>query len=542
MLATNESSEWKALREHFEETASKLNLSELFAKDKNRAAIFSTRINVPHSGSVLFDYSKHWINEETKELLIELAKSVNIEAKRDAMFNGDKINTTENRAVLHCALRGQPSEFNFAVDGVNVGEAVAKEKRRFLSIADSIRSGQWKGFTGKAITDIVNIGIGGSDLGPAMATLALSPWSEGLKCHFVSNIDGQHIGTVLNSINPETTLFIIVSKTFTTQETLRNAETARQWFFAKGGKPEHVCKHFIAVSTNVQKVKEFGIDVENGMVGFWEWVGGRYSVWSAVGLSLAMSIGSEGFEQFLSGARAVDEHFKSTPLEENIPVLMALLSCWYVNYFKAQSHAVLPYEQALSRFPAYLQQLEMESNGKSCQLNGQPVSHLTCPVIWGEPGTNGQHAFYQMLHQGTMFVPCDFLVGRRPQLDSIGDSESIAKQHHQMLLSNFLAQSRALMLGRPDVQGPRLFSGNRPSTSIVYDRLTPSVLGALIALYEHKVFVLGCLWNVNSFDQFGVELGKEMAGELLPLITGADKDTAKVDSSTRNLLHFIQSV
>lgn len=541
MLAINESPEWKALRAHFEKAGSALNLKELFDQDKNRASNFSTTIQIPNSGPLLFDYSKHLITKETVELLVKLAQSANLEAKREAMFKGEKINSTEKRAVLHTALRGAASQYDFEVDGLNVGKAVSEEKRRFLSIADSVRSGEWKGFTGKRITDIVNIGIGGSDLGPAMAYLALSPADSPVRCHFVSNIDGQHIGSVLNNVNSETSLFIIVSKTFTTQETLRNAETARQWFFTHGGNQEAVSKHFIAVSTNAEKVKQFGIDVNRGMVGFWEWVGGRYSVWSAVGLSLAMAIGSEAFEQFLTGARAVDEHFRSTPLESNIPVLMALLSLWYVDFFKAQSHAILPYEQALARFPAYLQQLEMESNGKSCTLKGDSVTRPTCPVIWGEPGTNGQHAFYQLLHQGTVFVPCDFMAGRHPRDASIGGNADLAVEHHKMLLSNFLAQSRALMLGRPSgaqVPPPKQFSGNRPSTSILYDRLTPATLGALIALYEHKVFVLGCLWNINSFDQFGVELGKEMAGELLPLLTGSG-DTANLDSSTRNLLQFI---
>jgi glucose-6-phosphate isomerase len=494
---------------------------------------------------LVYDYSKNLVSSETLELLAGLAKRVGVEERRDAMFRGEKINVTENRSVLHVALRAlTKQEFDFKVDGVNVAQAVLEEKEKFLNIAEAVRCGRWTGFTGKRITDVVNIGIGGSDLGPAMACLALAPPDAPIKCHFVSNIDGHHIGDVLAKTHPETTLVVIVSKTFTTQETLRNAETARKWFHCTSGCADNsaIAKHFIAVSTNAEKVRQFGIDTEKGMVGFWDWVGGRYSVWSAVGISLAVAIGRKAFEEFLEGAACIDEHFRTAPLLQNVPVLMALLGIWYVNFHGCQSHAVLPYEQALSRFPAYLQQLEMESNGKGVRAEGSGVTYATCPVIWGEPGTNGQHAFFQLLHQGTVMVPCDFLAGRLPRDDPIGGCKGLAGTHHKMLLANFLAQSRALMLGRPAgqaVTSHRRFSGNRPSSTFLYEQLTPAVLGALIALYEHKVFVQGIIWNINSFDQFGVELGKEMAGELLALF---DKEQLPddLDQSTAQLLQFIK--
>jgi glucose-6-phosphate isomerase len=535
---------WKALKE--ERKAWKgLHLRDLFAKDKKRADRFSLEFD-----DLLLDYSKNLIRPQTMKLLIKLAKENGVELMRDALFAGDKINLTEDRAVLHSALRNQ-SERPVWVDGHDVMPDVRDVLNRMRSFADRVRTGKWKGFTGKPITDVVNIGIGGSDLGPAMVCLALRPYGGNINAHFVSNVDPSHLHDILEDLDPATTLFIIASKTFTTQETLLNAGAARTWLLDAAKKDvKAVAKHFVAVSTNEQAVREFGIDTDH-MFGFWDWVGGRYSLWSAIGLPIALYIGMDEFEELLGGAFDMDEHFRTAPLAENMPVILAVLGIWYNNFWDAQSYAVLPYEQRLSRFPAYLQQLDMESNGKGVTREGKPVKTSTGPVLFGEPGTNGQHAFYQLIHQGSKLIPCDFLAA--------AESHNNINGQHAVLLSNFLAQTEALMRGKTGAEVEtelteagmskreikallphKIFPGNRPTNSLLYRKLTPRTLGRLIALYEHKVFVQGVIWNINSYDQWGVELGKQLAKVILPELESTTATQAH-DGSTNRLINKIHA-
>jgi glucose-6-phosphate isomerase len=535
---------WKKLVEH-QKTIAPLHMRELFAKDPGRFAKLSLRL-----GDLLLDYSKHRVTDETMELLRGLAREAGVEAMRDKMFAGEPINLTEGRAVLHVALR------NFSSRQINVaGKDVMPEVRAALNhmsaFSDSVRSGAWKGFSGKPIRSIVNIGIGGSDLGPVMVTEALRPYGrDDLDIHFVSNVDGSHIAEVLKRVDAETTLFLVASKTFTTQETMANAHSARAWFLERAKDEKHIAKHFVALSTNAKEVAKFGISTDNMFV-FWDWVGGRYSLWSSIGLSIALAIGFENFHALLEGAHEMDEHFRSAPLDKNLPVTLALLGVWYNNFFGAETHAILPYDQYLSRFPAYFQQGDMESNGKRVTRDGKVVDYQTGPVIWGEPGTNGQHAFYQLLHQGTKLVPADFLASV--------DTHNPIGEHHTLLLANFLAQTEALMKGKTEAEARaeleasgmtgealeelvphKIFPGNRPPTSLLYQKLDPRTLGKLIALYEHKIFVQGILWNVNSFDQWGVELGKKLANAILPELRAAG-DVSSHDASTNALIGDIKA-
>ncbi len=534
---------WQALEQHRDEMRD-VHMRDLFAADPNRFDKFSLRWQ-----GFLLDYSKNRITERTRELLLALARARDVEGWRERMFNGDKINVTEDRAVLHVALRNRANR-PIRVDGEDVMpevNAVLAKMRRFT---EAVRGGQWTGYTGEAITDVVNVGIGGSDLGPVMVCEALRHYARpDLRVHFVSNVDGTHISETLKRVRPETTLFLIASKTFTTQETMTNAHTARDWFLAAAADEAYVAKHFAALSTNGEAVTRFGIDPDN-MFEFWDWVGGRYSLWSAIGLSIALYIGMDRFEELLAGAHAMDEHFRTAPLEQNMPVTLALLGVWYSNFLGAQSHAILPYDQYLHRFPAYFQQGDMESNGKGVDRGGERVDYDTGPVIWGEPGTNGQHAFYQLIHQGTRLIPADFIAPM--------ESHNPVGNHHMLLLSNFFAQTEALMKGktaaeasaeleREGLSGAALkallphkcFPGNRPTNSILIDKLTPHNLGALIALYEHKIFTQGIIWNINSFDQWGVELGKQLAKAIQPELESA-ADVASHDSSTNGLInHYL---
>jgi glucose-6-phosphate isomerase len=517
-------------------------MRDLFAADPDRFGRFS----IPWEDMIV-DYSKHRITQETMSLLQSLARESEVGAWRDRMFAGEKINFTEDRAVLHVALRNRSGR-PVVTGGEDVMPGVRKVLSHMREFSDALRTGAWKGCTGKQITDVVNIGIGGSDLGPVMVTEALKPYAApGIRSHFVSNVDGTHIAATLKPLAPETTLFIIASKTFTTQETIANARTAREWFLAWVHDEGAIAKHFVALSTNEQEAVKFGIDRRN-MFGFWDWVGGRYSLWSAIGLSIAVSIGMDHFEELLAGAYAMDEHFRTAVPEKNIPVILALLGVWYNNFFAAPTHAILPYDQYLHRFPAYFQQGDMESNGKRTSRAGEFVDYATGPVIWGEPGTNGQHAFYQLIHQGTRLIPVDFiapLVSHNP----VGD-------HHRLLLSNVFAQAEALMKGKTadevrseltaaGMKGEaiekllphKVFEGNRPSTTILVQKITPRSLGSLIAMYEHKIFVQGIIWNINSFDQWGVELGKQLAGKILPELESEAPVTSH-DSSTRGLINF----
>ena len=539
---------WQALCRH-QKTIAASSMRDLFAQDTNRFDKFSFQLD-----DMLFDFSKHRINDETLPLLMQLAREAQLENWRDRMFAGEKINITENRAVLHTALRNR-SNRPVLVDGVDVMPEVNAVLAQMRDFSEKVRAGAWLGYTGKRITDVVNIGIGGSDLGPVMVCDALKPYaSADLAVHFVSNIDGAHLMRALEKCQPETTLFIVASKTFTTQETMTNAISARTWFLNKAQDNAHVAKHFVALSTNAKAVTDFGIDQAN-MFAFWDWVGGRYSLWSAIGLSIALYVGMDHFEALLSGAHEMDQHFQTAPLEENMPVIMALIGIWYNNFFDVATHAILPYDQGMSRFPAYLQQADMESNGKFICRDGKRIQYKTGPVIWGEAGTNGQHAFYQLIHQGTQVVPCDFLM-------PVHSHYAIGKHgyaHHKILLANFLAQTQALMLGKtPDEarlelqeQGltgaelenllpHKVFEGNRPSTSILFDKLTPNTLGKLIALYEHKIFVQGMIWDINSYDQWGVEYGKQIAQEILPLLT-SDGVVTSFDSSTNGLINYTKS-
>lgn len=515
-------------------------LKDLFAADDFRFEKYSIEFN-----DLLLDYSKNRVNDETLALLRQLAKECQLGAAIEAMFQGEKINETEGRQVLHTALRNQSGKAIF-VDGQDVMKDVQAVLAQMESFTNRILSGEWKGYTGKTITDVVNIGIGGSDLGPVMVTEALKAYRTHLNMHFVSNVDGTHIAEAIKNLDPETTLFLIASKTFTTQETMANANTARDWFLASGAQQTDVAKHFAALSTNTAAVSAFGIDTQN-MFQFWDWVGGRYSLWSAIGLSISLAVGFDNFKELLTGAYEADEHFRTASFEENIPVTLALLGIWYNNFFEAESHAILPYDQYLHRFAAYFQQGDMESNGKCVDRNGNAIDYQTGPIIWGEPGTNGQHAFYQLIHQGTKLIPCDF-IAPAISLNPIG-------QHHQMLLSNFFAQTEALMNGKSEevvvaelqaagkseeeierLKAFKVFEGNRPSNSILLKKVTPRSLGTLVALYEHKIFVQGIIWNVFSFDQWGVELGKQLAGQILPELASEDIITSH-DSSTNGLIN-----
>jgi glucose-6-phosphate isomerase len=524
---------WKSLAAHSRQIR-KLHLRKLFAADRNRGDRFTA------VGAGLFlDYSKNRITEKTLNLLMQLAGESGLGAKRDAMFAGQKINVTENRAVLHIALRA-PKNASILVDGKNVVPEVHAVLDKMAAFSNRIRSGEWKGHTGKPIRNVVNIGIGGSDLGPVMAYEALRHYSKReMTFRFVSNVDGTDFVEAVHDLNPAETLFIVSSKTFTTLETMTNAETARDWLLkGLGGDKKAVAKHFVAVSTNAEKVSAFGIDTAN-MFGFWDWVGGRYSMDSAIGLSTMLAVGPDGFRALLVGFHEMDEHFRNTSFERNLPVLMGLLAVWYTDFFDAQTVAVLPYSQYLKRFPAYLQQLTMESNGKHVTLDGRTVAYNTGAIFWGEPGTNGQHSFYQLIHQGTRLIPCDFI--------AFGHALTPLGRHQDMLLANVLAQAEALAFGKtakevkaegtPDWLAPhRVFEGNRPSNLILAERLTPEILGALIALYEHSVFVQGAIWNINSFDQWGVELGKALAQRIIPELESKKEPVLKHDSSTNNLI------
>ncbi|WP_159730114.1 glucose-6-phosphate isomerase [Sphingobacterium sp. 18053] len=537
---------YKNLAQHFDSlsglssNSEKKDLRALFAADPARFEKFSIAFE-----DILLDYSKNRITEETKVLLVQLAKECGLADAIAAMFSGERINVTENRPVLHTALRNQ-SDQPVYVDGKDVMPDVKRVLAQMKAFTEKIISGQWKGYTGKEITDVVNIGIGGSDLGPVMVTEALKAYKTRLNVHFVSNVDGTHIAETLKAVDPETTLFLIASKTFTTQETMANAHTAKDWFLASGALQEDVAKHFAALSTNTEAVRAFGIDTQN-MFEFWDWVGGRYSLWSAIGLSISLAIGFDNFEDLLKGAYDADVHFKETSFESNIPVILALLGVWYNNFFQAESHAILPYDQYLHRFAAYFQQGDMESNGKYVDRNGQQVDYQTGPIIWGEPGTNGQHAFYQLIHQGTKLIPCDFIAPAN-SLNPIGN-------HHQLLLSNFFAQTEALMNGKTEeevvaefkkagksdqeieaLKAYKVFEGNRPTNSILFKIMTPRTLGRLIAFYEHKIFVQGVIWNIYSFDQWGVELGKQLANQILPELSDANTVTSH-DSSTNGLIN-----
>ncbi|MDI9879755.1 glucose-6-phosphate isomerase [Flectobacillus longus] len=515
-------------------------LKELFTADSERFEKYSIRFE-----DILVDYSKNLVNEKTKAALIALANECELDDAIERMFTGDLINKTENRAVLHVALRNR-SNTPIAVGGEDVMPAVNAVLDKMKDFSEKVISGAWKGYSDKAITDVVNIGIGGSDLGPVMVTEALKPYKNHLNLHFVSNVDGTHIAEVLKKVNPETTLFLIASKTFTTQETMANAHSARDWFVANGGSLEAVAKHFVAISTNEKEVVKFGIDSAN-MFGFWDWVGGRYSLWSAIGLSIVLSIGFENFIELLEGAHAMDKHFRTTDFNENIPVILALVGIWYNNFFDADSHALLPYDQYMHRFAAYFQQGDMESNGKYVGRDGKAVDYQTGPIIWGEPGTNGQHAFYQLIHQGTKLIPCDFLAPAQ--------SQNVIGNHHQLLLSNFFAQTEALMNGKTyeevvaefekagksaeeiaELAPFKVFQGNRPTNSILFKKLTPRTLGSLVAMYEHKIFVQGVIWNIFSYDQWGVELGKQLANKILPELASEDSITSH-DSSTNGLIN-----
>ncbi len=530
---------WRALQQHYQAIRD-IHMRDLFAADPQRFQRFSVQFE-----DLLLDYSKNRITQETMALLIDLARQAGLADAIEAMFQGKKINVTEHRAVLHVALRNR-SNHPIWVDGQDVMPKVNGVLARMRRFSEAVRSGQWRGFSGKPITDVVNIGIGGSDLGPRMVVRALTPYHHPrLRVHFVSNVDGTDIAETLATLNPETTLFLIASKTFTTQETMTNAHTARDWFMLAARDASAIAKHFVAMSTHRERVMAFGIDPEN-MFEFWDWVGGRYSLWSAIGLSIALAVGFDQFEALLAGAHAMDQHFRTAAFEENIPVILGLLGVWYNNFFGAETHAVLPYDQTLELLPAHLQQLDMESNGKSVTLDGQWVDYQTGPILWGRPGTNGQHAFYQLIHQGTKLIPADFLAPAQ--------SHHPIGRHHDILIANFLAQTEALMKGKTEeevraelqAQGipedqlallapAKTFPGNRPTNSMLFKKLTPRTLGSLIAMYEHKVFVQGVIWRINSFDQMGVELGKVLAKAILPELEGPEPVHTH-DSSTNGLI------
>ncbi|XP_029464231.1 glucose-6-phosphate isomerase [Rhinatrema bivittatum] len=550
MAALSSDPVFQKLRQWYNAHAAGLNMRQMFENDPDRFKTFSLTLNTGE-GNILLDYSKNRITEDVMKLLIGLAKSRGVEHAREKMFTGEKINFTENRAVLHIALRNRSNK-PILLDGKDVMPDVNAVLDKMKQFTQRVRSGEWKGYTGKAITDVVNIGIGGSDLGPLMVTEALKPYSKGgPRVWFVSNIDGTHVAKTLAELNPETTLFIIASKTFTTQETITNAETAKEWFLSSAKDASAVAKHFVALSTNAPKVKDFGIDTAN-MFGFWDWVGGRYSLWSAIGLSISLHIGFENFEKLLAGAHWMDNHFHSAPLEKNAPVILAMLGVWYINCYGSETHALLPYDQYMHRFAAYFQQGDMESNGKYITRTGARVDYNTGPIVWGEPGTNGQHAFYQLIHQGTRMIPCDFLIPVHTQHPIRNGL------HHKILIANFLAQTEALMKGKSADEARKelhaagmsgdslekllphkVFEGNRPTNSIVFSKLTPFMLGVLIALYEQKIFVQGVVWDINSYDQWGVELGKQLAKKIEPELE-SDAPVTSHDSSTNGLINFIK--
>jgi glucose-6-phosphate isomerase len=531
---------WRALNDYYNANKG-IKVKNLFAQDPDRYNKYHVEM-----GDILFDYSKNIITEETLSYLLQLANDCQVKQATEAMFNGELINETENRAVLHTALRNF-SKTPVYTEGTDVMPLVKKVLRKMKTFSEAVHSGEHRGYTGKRIKYIVNIGIGGSDLGPYMVTEALKPyWVEDIQTYFVSNVDGTHIAETLKKVKPERTLFLIASKTFTTQETMTNAHTARQWFLKTAKNEKHIAKHFVALSTNEKEVTKFGIDKKN-MFEFWDWVGGRYSLWSAIGLSIVLTIGYKNFEQLLKGAHYTDNHFRETAFDKNVPVLMALIGFWYTNFFGSQTEAILPYDQYMHRFPAYFQQGNMESNGKSIDRNGERVEYATGPVIWGEPGTNGQHAFYQLIHQGNLLIPCDFIAPAQSH-NPIGD-------HHQKLISNFFAQTEALMNGKSEEEAQKelekqglpmekiskllpfkMFSGNQPTNSFLIRKITPFTLGQLIALYEHKIFVLGVIWNIYSFDQWGVELGKQLANKVLPELENEDTISSH-DSSTNGLVN-----
>ncbi|KAI5631128.1 phosphoglucose isomerase domain-containing protein [Phthorimaea operculella] len=552
---------FQKLQDFYALNSEKINIQQLFQQDPERFQKFSLRLKTPSDGDILLDYSKNRVDGAVMALLLHLARSRGVEQARDAMFKGEKINFTEDRAVLHTALRNRANT-PVMVNGADVMPDVNAVLAHMKEFSNQVISGQWKGYTGKTITDVVNIGIGGSDLGPLMVTEALKPYANHLKVHFVSNIDGTHLAEVLKKLNAETALFIVASKTFTTQETITNATSAKSWFLEKAQDPSAVAKHFVALSTNKEKVTAFGINPDN-MFGFWDWVGGRYSLWSAIGLSIALHVGFDNFERLLEGAFFMDQHFTTAPLEENAPVILALLGVWYHNLHGCETHALLPYDQYLHRFAAYFQQGDMESNGKSVTRSGAPASS-TGPIVWGEPGTNGQHAFYQLIHQGTRLIPCDFIAAAQTHNPIAGGV------HHKILLANFLAQTEALMKGKtaeetealmkgktaeeakaeleksgmaPEAVAKilphKVFKGNRPTNSIVVKKITPFTLGALIAMYEHKIFTQGIIWDINSFDQWGVELGKQLAKLIEPELQDG-KPVSSHDGSTNGLINFLK--
>lgn len=531
---------WQALNDHYTSIKG-IKVKNLFSADPERYNKFHIE-----AGDILFDYSKNIISDETLSLLLQLANECQVKQATEAMFNGEIINETENRAVLHTALRNFSKQAVFT-EGADVMPLVKKVLRKMKTFSEAVHDGEHRGYTGKRIKYIVNIGIGGSDLGPYMVTEALKPyWHEDIQTYFVSNVDGTHIAETLKKVKPERTLFLIASKTFTTQETMTNAHTARKWFLETAKDEKHIAKHFVALSTNEKEVTKFGIDKKN-MFEFWDWVGGRYSLWSAIGLSIVLTIGYKNFEQLLKGAHYTDNHFRETAFDKNIPVLMAVIGLWYTNFFGSQTEAILPYDQYMHRFPAYFQQGNMESNGKSIDRNGEHVEYATGPVIWGEPGTNGQHAFYQLIHQGNLLIPCDFIAPAQTH-NPIGD-------HHQKLISNFFAQTEALMNGKTEEEAQKelekqglpleqitkllpfkMFAGNQPTNSFLIKKITPFTLGQLIALYEHKIFVQGVIWNIYSFDQWGVELGKQLANKVLPELEKEDVISSH-DSSTNALIN-----
>jgi len=540
MTALEKMPSWEALKKHYGQMQD-VRMRDLFAADPQRFERYSFQFE-----ELLLDYSKNRINDETLRLLFTLARDSDLPAWIDRMFNGEAINFTEHRAVLHTALRNRSNKPVY-VDGENVMPEVNRVLEQMRAFTQRVREGTWKGYTGQAITDVVNIGIGGSDLGPVMVTEALIPYGDRLAVHFVSNVDGSQITDTLARLNPESTLFLVASKTFTTQETITNAMQARSWLLASAPDDSAVARHFVALSTNREAVQAFGIDPVN-MFEFWDWVGGRYSLWSAIGLSIALYVGMDRFEELLAGAHEMDLHFRSAPLEKNMPVVLAMLGIWYHNFFDADSHAILPYDEHLHRLPAYLQQADMESNGKRITRNGEVTDYATGPIIWGEPGTNGQHAFFQLVHQGTLLIPTDFLTAVNPH-------HSLAEQH-KILFSNYIAQTEALMRGKNEAEARadmvaeglsgaeieqllphKIFPGNKPSNSLLYPRLTPRLLGMLIALYEHKIFVQGIVWQINSFDQWGVELGKQLA-KVIQQELGQPQAHGEHDASTLGLLAF----
>ncbi|KZS97113.1 glucose-6-phosphate isomerase [Sistotremastrum niveocremeum HHB9708] len=550
-LASNYTA-WKKLQSIYDSQRSELVLKQLFAADPQRFAKFSKTYHstVGPETTFLLDYSKNLITEDVLSTLFSLAREAGVEKTRDAMFSGAHINTSEDRAVLHIALRDIAPSENWGIQEAGANE-VKEVLAHIKNFTDKVRSGEWTGYTGKRITTIVNIGIGGSDLGPVMVTEALKPYAHpDLTAHFVSNIDGTHLAETVKLCDPETTLFIVASKTFTTQETITNAESARSWFLATAKDKAHVAKHFVALSTNAKAVSAFGISTDN-MFKFWDWVGGRYSLWSAIGLSIALVIGYENFEQLLLGAHGMDRHFKETPLENNLPVILALIGIWYNDFYGSQTHALLPYDQYLHKFADYFQQGDMESNGKFITKDGNRVDYQTGPIIWGASGTNGQHSFYQLVHQGTKLIPADFIAPATTHNPHVGD---VSSKHHRILLSNFFAQPEALAFGKTEEEvkkelgagasealiKSKVFEGNRPSNSILFPLLTPNALGALIALYEHKIFTQGVIWGINSFDQMGVELGKVLAKNILAQLNKPE-DVTGHDSSTTGLIHQYQS-